>query len=82
MTSPPFAPTVPKFFLSDSTHPYEKNDVLFIKIGPQEAEIFHFKDLDFSYKINEFNILSEIKSTAWLLLLFSVYYEKVIDARS
>jgi hypothetical protein len=78
---------VPKFFLSDSKHPYEKNDVLFVKIGPQEAEILHFKDFDFSYKINEFNILSEIKSTAWLLLLlllllFSVYYEKVVDARS
>ena len=71
---------MPKFFLSDSTHPYEKNDVLFIKIGPQEAEILHFKDLDFSYKINEFNILSEIKSTS-LVTAAAVSYEKWTDAR-
>ena len=51
----------------DSTHPYQKNDVSFIKIGPQEAEILHFKDLDFSYNFNEFNILAEIKSTSLVI---------------
>ena len=38
-----FALTVPNIFFSDTRHPYEKNDVLFIKIGSQEAEgIQHF----------------------------------------
>ena len=73
----PFAPTVPKYFFSDTRHQYDKNDVLFIKIRPQEADILIFKDFDFSYNFIEFNFLAELKWTSLVGLVW-FYLETII----
>ena len=66
----------PQIILLDSRHPYDFKSLSFIKIGLVGAEISLFKDLTFSYKIENFNLLNDMKYPT----LVTVFYGNLIAA--